>query len=120
MTIYGYVRVSSSSQEENSSLKIQTRKLINYGVLPETVHREVGSGESFKRPVLRKLLDDSEFGDEIVVTATDRFARCTFRAIKKMEDLRGKSIKVIALDISELTVVFFFEDLHFFIKKMHH
>ena len=40
---YGYARVSSKSQEENSSLEAQKAELIKLGVPEENIYLEVGS-----------------------------------------------------------------------------
>jgi DNA invertase Pin-like site-specific DNA recombinase len=41
---YGYVRVSSKSQESNSSIKFQKEQLIQNGIQLENIRIEVGSG----------------------------------------------------------------------------
>lgn len=41
---YGYVRVSSKSQESNSSIKSQKEQLIQNGIETENIRIEVGSG----------------------------------------------------------------------------
>lgn len=40
---YGYVRVSSKSQEENSSLESQKKQLTQEGVEAENIRIEIGS-----------------------------------------------------------------------------
>lgn len=40
---YGYARVSSKSQEANSSLESQTQELIRNGILESNIIIEVGS-----------------------------------------------------------------------------
>ena len=40
---YGYIRVSSRSQESNSSIKYQKEQLIQNGIQPENIRIEVGS-----------------------------------------------------------------------------
>ena len=42
-TKYGYARVSSKSQEANSSLKSQKQELIGNGILENNIIIEVGS-----------------------------------------------------------------------------
>jgi len=41
---YGYVRVSSKSQESNSSIKSQKEQLIQNGIETENIRIEVGLG----------------------------------------------------------------------------
>ena len=38
---YGYIRVSSKSQESNSSIKYQKEQLIQNGIQPENIRIEV-------------------------------------------------------------------------------
>ena len=40
---YGYIRVSSKSQESNSSLEFQKYQLIQNGIQAENIRIEVGS-----------------------------------------------------------------------------
>jgi DNA invertase Pin-like site-specific DNA recombinase len=40
---YGYVRVSSKSQEENSSFESQNKELLRHGVPQKTIRLEIGS-----------------------------------------------------------------------------
>ena len=57
---YGYIRVSSKSQESNSSIKYQKEQLIQNGIQPENIRIEVGSGvnEIKNRPVFQKLIEE--------------------------------------------------------------
>jgi DNA invertase Pin-like site-specific DNA recombinase len=54
---YGYIRVSSKSQESNSSIKSQKEQLIQNGIQPENIRIEVGSAtnEIKNRPCLSKV-----------------------------------------------------------------
>ena len=56
---YGYVRVSSKSQESNSSIKSQKEQLIQNGIETENIRIEVGSAanEIKNRPVFQKLIE---------------------------------------------------------------
>ena len=56
---YGYVRISSKSQESNSSIESQKQQLIQNGIEGENIFVEVGSGanEIKNRPVFQKLLN---------------------------------------------------------------
>ena len=46
MTKYGYARISSKSQENNSSLEGQKQQLIKNGILEKNILVEVGVGAS--------------------------------------------------------------------------
>lgn len=56
---YGYIRVSSKSQESNSSIKYQKEQLIQNGIQPENIRIEVGSAaDSIQdRPIFYQLID---------------------------------------------------------------
>jgi DNA invertase Pin-like site-specific DNA recombinase len=56
---YGYVRISSKSQESNSSIESQKQELIQNGIEEENIFVEVGSGanEIKNRPVFQKLIN---------------------------------------------------------------
>ncbi|MFT4850184.1 MAG: hypothetical protein ACI83B_002736 [Sediminicola sp.] len=57
---YGYVRVSSKSQESNSSIEFQKQQLIQNGIQVKNIRVEVGSGanEIKNRPVFQKLMEE--------------------------------------------------------------
>ena len=50
---YGYVRVSSKSQEENSSLESQKKKLLRQGVPEKNIRLEIGSAAD---PIRERLV----------------------------------------------------------------
>ena len=73
MTMYGYVRVSTSDQ----NLTLQTGTLTQYGC--EMNRSEKVSGTSTdNRHELNTLLDFMHGGDGLVVTRIDRLARSVF------------------------------------------
>jgi DNA invertase Pin-like site-specific DNA recombinase len=68
---YGYARVSSDGQ----SVDAQVRQLTRAGC--KKVFREVASGAKTDRTQLRRLLDQLDAGDVLMVTRLDRLARST-------------------------------------------
>lgn len=59
--LIGYIRVSTISQQSNSSLDEQKKMLLAYGVLPENIIEDIGSGRSLEnRPNLKRFLDNCE------------------------------------------------------------
>jgi DNA invertase Pin-like site-specific DNA recombinase len=68
---YGYARVSTGGQ----SVEAHTRQLSKAGC--KKVLREVTSGAKTDRAQLRRLLDQLEPGDVVMVTWLDRLARST-------------------------------------------
>ena len=82
---YGYIRVSSKSQESNSSIKSQKEQLIENGIQPENIRIEVGSGanEIKNRLVFQKLIQEElKPNDLLMVTKIDRCSRNTLEFLK--------------------------------------
>lgn len=74
---YGYARVSSKSQEANSSLESQKQELIANGILENNIIIEVGSAinEIKNRPGFQNLIQNVlKEGYTLVVTKIDRCA----------------------------------------------
>ena len=69
--IYGYARVSTGSQSE--AAQVAALKKARAG----KVFREVAQGDKTDRKQLRKLLDQLDAGDVLMVTRLDRLARST-------------------------------------------
>jgi len=102
MTKYGYVRVSSKSQEDNSSLKSQKEELIKNGVLKENILQEIGSAanEIKNRPGFQTLINQKlQEGDVLMVTRIDRCSRNTLEFLKLQDILFKRKIEFISLDL---------------------
>jgi DNA invertase Pin-like site-specific DNA recombinase len=72
---YGYARVSSKSQEENSSLESQKKEFIQQGVPEKNIRIEIGSAAETisERPVFYHLIDhELKANDLLLVTKIDR------------------------------------------------
>jgi len=99
---YGYVRVSSKSQESNFSIESQKQQLIQNGIKPENIRLEVGSAaDSLKdRPVFEKLFkEELKENDLLMVTKLDRCSRNTLSFLKIQDDFFKRSITFVALDL---------------------
>jgi DNA invertase Pin-like site-specific DNA recombinase len=82
---YGYVRVSSKTQESNSSIESQKHQLIQNGIEEENIFVEVGSGanEIKNRPVFQKLIiEELKPNDLLMVTKIDRCSQNTLEFLK--------------------------------------
>ena len=75
---YGYVRVSSKSQESNSSIKSQKDQLIQNGIEAENIRIEVKSGanEIKNRPVFQKLMGEELKPNDLLI-GTERYNKKT-------------------------------------------
>ena len=99
---YGYVRVSSKSQESNSSIESQKEQLIQNGIQAKNIRVEVGSGanEIKNRPVFQKLLEEElKPNDLVMVTKIDRCSRNTLEFLKLQDILFKRNITFVALDL---------------------
>jgi DNA invertase Pin-like site-specific DNA recombinase len=81
---YGYARVSSDAQ----SVGAQVRQLTKAGC--KKVFREVASGAKTDRAQLRRLLDQLEADDVLMVTRLDRLARSTRDLLNTLAAITGK------------------------------
>lgn len=86
--IYGYARVSTKTQEDNTSLKNQVDTLLENGCTK--IYKEVYTGATMNRPEFGKLLNELNEGDTIMVTKLDRFTRSTQEGINTIKLLTDK------------------------------
>jgi DNA invertase Pin-like site-specific DNA recombinase len=99
---YGYVRVSSKTQELNSSIESQKQQLIQNGIEEENIFVEIGSGanEIKNRSVFQKLINQKlKENDLLMVTKIDRCSRNTLEFLKLQDILFKKNITFVALDL---------------------
>lgn len=99
---YGYTRVSSQSQQENSSLESQKQELIEQGVPENNIRVEIGSaaGPVKERPIFKKLIEQElQENDLLLVTKLDRCSRNTLDFLKLQEKLFKKDVRFISLDL---------------------
>ena len=71
MNIYGYVRVSSTDQNEDR----QTDAMQKLGIAKENIYTDKQSGKDFNRPMYRKLLKKLQKGDTLYILSIDRLGR---------------------------------------------
>ena len=99
---YAYARVSSKSQEDNSSLEAQKQEFIQKGVPVKNIRVEVGSAADKiqHRPVFYNLIDNElKENDLLLVTKIDRCSRNTLEFLKLQERLHKKGVRFISLDL---------------------
>ncbi len=99
---YGYIRVSSKSQESNSSIEFQKQQLIQNGIQAKDIRVEVGSGanEIKNRPVFQKLMEEElKPNDLLMVTKIDRCSRNTLEFLKLQDIFFKRNITFVALDL---------------------
>ena len=103
MKLVGYVRVSSESQEDNTSLENQERRIRAYceafGHELVEVFIEVGSGKDTEnRPIFQKALESlKNQADGIVSLKLDRIARNCRDVLELVEDVLQPEDKALVL-----------------------
>ena len=96
--IYGYARVSTKSQaHEGNSLEGQEELLKQNGA--EKIYKDSFTGTKTDRPEFKKLLEQLNEGDTLIVTKLDRFARSMSQGSELVNELIEKGIKVNILNI---------------------
>lgn len=99
---YAYARVSSKSQQDNSSLESQKEEFLKLGVPEKNIRIEVGSAaDNIKdRPVFYNLIDNELTANDLLfVTKIDRCSRNTLEFLKLQERLHKRSVIFISLDL---------------------
>lgn len=97
MRVYGYVRVSTKGQAPGTSLDEQTAEILDKYPTAVIV-REVASGAS-ERPEFKKICEQLETGDTLVVCKLDRFCRTAKEGLGYVDYLRGKGVAVHILNM---------------------
>jgi site-specific DNA recombinase len=104
--VLGYVRVSSDSQEENTSLSSQKRSLKDYcksrGWILEEIYDDVGSGSNLNRPGFQEMSNHLEKNgfDGVVVTKFDRLTRSIVDGKQFLDLLHDKGKFLISIQES--------------------
>lgn len=99
---YSYSRVSSKSQQDNSSLETQKQEFRKHGVPEKNIRVEIESAvNSMKeRPIFQKLIEEELQPDDLLlVTKIDQCSRNTLKFLTLQEKMFNKSIKFISLDL---------------------
>ena len=98
---YGYIRVSSKSQEQNTSLQAQRDAVTAAGA--EVIVEEVFSGGTIKdRPKFSALIAKLQTGDELIVVKLDRFARTVSEGTTLAKELYDKGISLNILNMGRI------------------
>lgn len=103
---YGYARVSTRKQSrDGNGLEAQILELKKAGC--EKILTEQITAATATRPVMKKLLEDIQEGDILVVTRLDRLARSLTEGKRIIDDLfqRGVVIHILNLGILDNTPV---------------
>ena len=99
---YAYARVSSKSQEDNSSLEAQKDEFLKLDVPVKNIRVEVGSAADKiqERPIFYDLIESElKENDLLVVNKIDRCSRNTLEFLKLQERLHKKGVRFLSLDL---------------------
>ena len=107
MAIYGYCRVSTLKQaDEGESLDVQRRQIEGYAHMHGLTLTEVlveggvsGSVPVEERPVGGALFAKLGRGDIVIAAKLDRLFRSALDALKVVESLKGRGVKLHLLDL---------------------
>ena len=105
-TIYGYIRTSRQhvDGEAGSDPETQRLQLLNAGVSPENVYRDVGVSGSTginTRHGWRRLDSRLAAGDVLVVVSVDRVGRHWMDTISAVRDLRHRQVRLRSMTGAE-------------------
>ncbi len=110
MKLVAYCRVSSRTQEENTSLKDQQTRTSKYcsamGHDLVAVLAEVGSGKDTVRKQYQKMLDMLPDVDGIIITKLDRLGRSVSDLLKLVDEVlvpANKALVILDLNIDTST-----------------
>jgi DNA invertase Pin-like site-specific DNA recombinase len=95
-------RISSITQQDNSSLEAQKQEFIQKGVPEKNIRVEIGSAADKieDRPVFYHLIDaELKENDLLLVTKIDRSSRNTLEFLKLQDRLYKKRVRFISLDL---------------------
>jgi putative DNA-invertase from lambdoid prophage Rac len=107
VAVYGYCRVSTLRQaNEGESLDVQRRQIEGYALMHGLTLSEVlveegvsGSIPVEDRPIGGQLFAKLQRGDIVVAAKLDRLFRSALDALKVVESLKGRGVKLHLLDL---------------------
>ena len=99
MNTYGYIRISSTGQNENRQLDAMTQQ----GLSKTNIYIDKQSGKNFHRPAYQRLLRKLKPGDLLYVVSVDRLGR-NYEEIKTQWRVLTKEmgVDIVVLDMSLL------------------
>ena len=94
---YGYVRVSSSDQNEDR----QVLAMREFGIEAANIYVDKQSGKDFNRPQYKRLLRKLKPNDTLVIKSIDRLGRNYQEILEQWRIItKSKRATIVVLDIS--------------------
>lgn len=100
MTIRIYVRASTKDQDAERALDDLKLFSKNYNDHEHVEYIENESGTKLNRPILNKLLEESEDGDTLLVESVDRLSRLSQNDFEILKNrIKEKSLRLVVADL---------------------
>lgn len=100
MTIRIYVRASTKDQDAERALDDLKLFSKNYNDHEHVEYIENESGTKLNRPILNKLLEESEDGDTLLVESVDRLSRLSQNDFEILKNrIKEKGLKLVVADL---------------------
>lgn len=101
--IFGYARISKSTQKQDRQLdeldEYSKKEKFTYN----KIYQDVITGKNYDRPEYNKLKEVIRSGDTLIIKEVDRLGRRYVDTLEELEFFRKNKVKVIFLDLPELT-----------------
>lgn len=95
MRRYLYIRVSTKEQNEIRQLKLKEK----YNLRNSDIFIDKSTGKNFDRPEYKKLKDEIQSGDILIIMSIDRLGRNKQQALDEIRELQKKGVRLIVDDI---------------------
>lgn len=100
MTIRIYVRASTKDQDAERALDDLKLFSKNYNDHEHVEYIENESGTKLNRPILNKLLEESEEGDTLLVESVDRLSRLSQNDFEILKNrIKEKGLRLVVADL---------------------
>ena len=100
MTIRIYVRASTKDQDAERALDDLKLFSKNYNDHEHVEYIENESGTKLNRPILNKLLEESEDGDTLLVESVDRLSRLSQNDFEILKNrIKEKGLRLVVADL---------------------
>lgn len=100
MTIRIYVRASTKDQDAERALDDLKLFSKNYNDHEHVEYIENESGTKLNRPILNKLLEESEHGDTLLVESVDRLSRLSQNDFEILKNrIKEKGLRLVVADL---------------------
>ena len=98
--IFAYLRASTATQDAARAKQLLEDFATARGLRIASFYIETGSGLSFERPQLMKLIQDAKKGDILLVESVDRLSRLPLADWQELKRLMSEKIlKIVVVDI---------------------